>query len=297
MDEEDDWVLSRSSSKKLTSNSRAPIATDGSVDIRYQAASYALEVLSGTFGTRLHSLGIIFRGDKMSLWYYDASGVVRTASTLSLIDDFEVVAAIIIAIGCCDGSRFGFLPSILELSASESYPKDLPPRSLEGYSVDLSPQDGSPAVAVTLNKPIFTQYSLVGRRTFVYDATTNVASLADKEAVVKFSLQVKTRKPENELLEIARRAGVRHLPELHLTGDLFTPSDGIRYILEEQLEAFHEGYEDRVLRALVFTRYKPLRALFSKTSEHLKTMVKQMLECECVLYFIFDFSDPSVRPA
>ena len=291
MEEDDCLALSRSSPKKLASNSRAPIATDESVDIREQAAGYALEVLSGTPGTRLHSLAIIFRDEKMSLWYYDASGVVRTGSTLSLIDDFEVVAAIIIAIGFCDWSRFGFLP-ILDLSTSKSLPEDFPPRSLKVYSGDLSPLDGSLALPVILNKPNFTHNSLVGCRTFVYDSTTNVASLAGQGAAVKFSLQVRPRKPESQLLEIARRGDISRLPEPHPTA-----SDGIRHVFSEKLEAFHKGPEDRVLRAPLSTRYLPLRALFSKESVHLKTMVKQMLECEYVLYLILTCSNPSVRPA
>ena len=122
MDEEDERALSRTSSKKLTSNSRTPVATNGQADVRYQAASRTLDVLSGTSGTPLHNC-IKFRDDKMILWCYDVSGVVRTESTLSLIDDFEVVAAIIVSIGYCNGSLFGFLTHSESTNSKQSSAK------------------------------------------------------------------------------------------------------------------------------------------------------------------------------
>ena len=59
MDYEDELSRSSHPSKKLIPNAQAPIETGTTIDVRYQAGSDALEVLSRTSGTRLHFLGII----------------------------------------------------------------------------------------------------------------------------------------------------------------------------------------------------------------------------------------------
>ncbi|PSS06641.1 hypothetical protein PHLCEN_2v3597 [Hermanssonia centrifuga] len=245
------------------------------LDATVQAGGYALEVASCTYGTRLFCLGIVMEDDRLSLWYYDAVGVVRTQETLSIIHDFETFAAVHVGFACCEPSQWGAIPPVIKPPPSAAYPEHFPPLSLRGYTFDTSVRSTGEKVTITLEEPIFSQYNLVGRRTFLYAIKTKSKTLK-KPMIVKFSYQVTTRRPEQDFVKIAREAEVGHLPEIHMWEDLWKMSDGVR-------AAFHEksnDYEDRILRALVYTQYLPLKELFSKSCDLIPEMVNQMLDCE-----------------
>ncbi|KAI0085818.1 hypothetical protein BDY19DRAFT_996482, partial [Irpex rosettiformis] len=99
-----------------------------------QIGGYALEMLSSTKGTRVHSIIVGLRDDLLSLWYFDASGVVRTCSSeskekLSIVYDFERVAAIFVALSYCNLEQCGAAPpDIIEPPASSPFPKSFPLR-------------------------------------------------------------------------------------------------------------------------------------------------------------------------
>ncbi|PSR82194.1 hypothetical protein PHLCEN_2v6117 [Hermanssonia centrifuga] len=99
------------------------------------AACNALELASCTYGTRAFSLGSIVRDDKMSFWYYDASGYVRTAENLSIMKDLEKFAAIMVAFACGEPKHWGALPDIISPPPSTPYPASFPPPSLKGHSI------------------------------------------------------------------------------------------------------------------------------------------------------------------
>ncbi len=261
--------------KKSNSGSRADQSDMVTLDATVQAGGYALEVASCTYGTRLFCLGTVMEDDKLSLWYYDAVGIVRAQETLSIIHDFETFAAVHVGFACCEPSQWGALPPIIKPPPSAAYPESFPPQSLRGYTFDTSVQRTGEKVKITLEDPIFSQYSLVGRRTFLYAIKTKSKTLK-KPLIAKFSYQVTKRRPEQDFVKIAREAGVGHLPEIHMWEDLWKMSDGVR-------AAFHkksDDYEDRVLRALVYTQYFPLKELFSKSCDLIPEMVNQMLDCE-----------------
>ncbi|PSR77258.1 hypothetical protein PHLCEN_2v7993 [Hermanssonia centrifuga] len=139
-------------------------------------------------------------------------------------------------------------------------------------------------VRVILKAPIFSQYSLVGLRTFLYDIETS-SGVADTPLVVKMSYQVVGRMPEDKVLAIAHKAKVGHLPKAYMTRDLWKMSDGVRQIFYERSKELSENeneiatYEDRVLRALGYTKYLPSKNLFSKSVKFIPLMVDQMLDC------------------
>ncbi|THG94234.1 hypothetical protein EW026_g7196 [Hermanssonia centrifuga] len=247
------------------------------MDAKLQAGGYALEIASCTYGTRLFSTGVVLEDDRTSLWYYDAAGVVRTQETLSLFGDFEKVAAILVAFACCEPSQWGSLPpSIVTPPSSAPYPKHFPPKNLKGHTLEMRLPITKEKVLITLGKPIFTQYNLVGRRTFLYEIKTDSKTLT-KPMVAKFSYQVTTRKAEQKLLRRAKKAGVKHLPEVHMWKDFWKLSEGARAIFHEHDK--DDQYEDRVFRGLVYTQYFPLKELFSKSCELIPRMVDQMLDC------------------
>ena len=262
-------------------------------DAHYQAASYALEVLSSTNGTRLHSIGSMLKKDRLSFWYYDASGIIKTdeKQSLSLVDQFEEVAATLVAIACCDATRLGAMQGVTAPKELKS-PASFPPSSLSGYTIKMplphQRRVRQPEMVVTLERPLFCQYALVGRHTIVYNATTSapVGRKKGKAVIVKLSQQAKGRKPEQEFLTAAIEAGVDHLPELHSARDLWTLSDGIRGVFLKKDVDHGDVFEDRILRAIVYTQYVPLQQLLensSKAPEYIKLMVDQMLDCECIL--------------
>ncbi|THG94846.1 hypothetical protein EW026_g6698 [Hermanssonia centrifuga] len=260
--------------KRSSTGSGAAKSDIVTLDATVQAGGYALEVASCTYGTRLFCLGTVMEDDKISLWYYDAVGIVRTQETLSIIHDFETFAAVHIGFACCEPSQWGALPPVIRPPPSPAYPETFPPQSLRGYTFDTSVQSTGEKVKITLEDPIFSQYSLVGRRTFLYAIKTKSKTLK-KPLIAKFSYQVTTRRPEQDFVKIAREAGAGHLPEVHMWEDLWKMSDGVR-------AAFHEKsdeYEDRVLRALVYTQYFPLKELFSNSGDLIPDMVNQMLDC------------------
>lgn len=245
MDEEEANVST--SSKRLdsgTSKSKGP-----EPELTVQAASYALEMLSCTNGTRVYSVGLIFRDDRLSLWYYDASGLVKSTEELSLIEDFEKVAAVLVALASCDATGWGAMPVLKP-----------PPRK----------------------SSLFCQYALVGRRTFVYSAETTTKSLKKtlgKVFIVKSSQQVESRTPENETIALATAAGVRHLPKTHFSSDLWQLRDGPRRIFhgEESCDHLHDN---RILRVLVCKKYTPLQVVLLKHPEYLPQMICEMLDCK-----------------
>ena len=244
-----------------------------------QMAAYALEMAASTRGTRLHTIGVFLRDDKVSYWYVDASGVVRTSpeSTLSIIFDFEKVMAIHIALSYSGPEQLGAFPrSIICPPENKPYPAPFPPHSLTGYTIDLSGEEDKEPYKVTLGNHVFSQYALIGRRTTIYLASSTSVDTGGRALVVKLSQQVVTRTSEVELIKHAIDCGVKdHLPEIVKAKDLWKLSKGIR-------QAFglnEEDWEDRVLRCLLLPHYLPVHDRLRENPDSIKIMATQMLKC------------------
>ncbi|THG98252.1 hypothetical protein EW026_g3909 [Hermanssonia centrifuga] len=247
-------------------------------DAKLQAGGYALETVSCSYGTRLFNTGVIMDDDRMSLWYYDAAGIIRTKVIISLFRNFEEFAAILVGFACCTPSQWGSLPpNIIKPPRFGLDPEVFPPKNLSGYTFPITLPKSKEEILATLQKPVFTQYSLVGRRTFLYVIKTNSRKLK-KPMVAKFSYQVTSRMREQDIIKVARDAGVGHLPEVHMWADYWKMSEGVRAIFHAR-SGVDKDFEDRVFRCIVYTQYFPLRDLFSKSCELIPTMVYQMLDC------------------
>ncbi|KAJ3531482.1 hypothetical protein NM688_g7568 [Phlebia brevispora] len=257
-------------------------------DASVQTGSYALETLAGTFGTRLFCINVLAKNDRLYFWYYDACGFVYTES-ISLLDDFEKTAAVMVAIACSTPQQLGALPDVIQPSIHASYPENWPPENLNGYTLTIpqsvtETESSSPAtpdvqatrdIQVTLQESVFSQYVLLGRRTFVYTVKTE-PPISSSEHIIKISYQVNTRRKEPELLKLARKAKVGHLPAIHATADLWKMSDGVRAIF---LEKGGVEYEDRTLRAIIYDRYMPLESLIPTSPQSIPIMAYQLLDC------------------
>lgn len=264
---------------------RSPFDTEAALIVGRQAAlqsgSYALEIMSCTHGTRVHCFACVIRDDRLYFWYYDASGVVCTEQCLSLIYDFEKAMAIIIAMARCTPDQVGILPCTI-LKPPTYHPDVYPPPDLRGYTLRMTYPGLPQKVTVTLQEPLFTQYTLTGRRTFLYGATTSPV-ISTREVVIKFSYQVKKRPREHDLVDHARNAGVGHLPEVLMWCDLWDLSHGVRGRISGKPNPRSKKeptYEERTLRAIVYVRYGDIRSLFAKRCDLIPVMVNQMIDCK-----------------
>lgn len=241
-----------------------------------QAGSYALETLACTFGTRLFCVNMIIKNDKLYFWYYNACGFVHTREAISIFEDFEQFCAIIVAFACCTPERLGALPSVIEPPPSRPYPDNWPPENLSQHAVTMHHPETGDAVRITFKDPVFTQYVLAGRRTFIYSIETS-PPISSEALIMKCSYQVDTRRKEHEIVDIARNASVGHLPTIHMWEDLWKMSDGVRRIFYEK-----DGidYEDRIFRGIVYSKYLPLETLFPSSPKYIPIMAYQMIDCE-----------------
>lgn len=278
-------MASTPASKRLKTgegqDSSKPTVKDVPRNAVEQAASYALELLANTSGTRSHCLQLIIDGSHLQLWYYDAGGMIRS-ETMCWVTEFETFAAIIIALASLDlaGWGIGNIPNLIPPSPVPTFPL----LSLKGYSITMThhaeddDEETEPReVKVTLGEEVFTQYSLVGRRTTVY-AIEKTPKITPDPLVLKMSMQTTRRIPEYELLNDARAKGVGHLPEAHMWTDQKTEwrlSHGIWGKLFPNNK--DDEYEDRCQRLIVFTRYEEVEDILSPANMH--SIFAQLIQC------------------
>lgn len=213
----------------------------------------------------------------MSLWYYDAAGVVRTKEELSIIDDFEKFAAIIVAFGLCDAARWGALPGVIAPPPAGPHSRSVPLKTLTDCTINYTDPYTKYNVCITLLHFIFAAYAMTGRRTFVYAAIANPDISNGLPLIAKFSYQLVTRRKEHEIVELARSKNVPHIPEIYGHADLWKLSQGLREEIKNK--AGKDGfYDDRILRMVVYKQYFPLKDLFSKSLEHMHRMAVQILD-------------------
>ena len=233
--------------------------------------------MSCTYGTRLFCHSSLLLDDKLSLHYYDACGIIQTRQHLSLLQDFEKTAAIFVALASCSLEQFGIMPTSI-IKAPTPYIKP-PHKFTDSYFTIKHPISKEP-LQVTLVQSLYAQYVSSGRRTFAYTIKA-LPQLSDKSLMVKFSYQVVTRKPEYDLIKIARKAGVGHLPDVHAWADIWRMSEGLRRVLLETMTKEERGrQEDRMLRMIVYTEYESIKSLFSRRCDLIPVMVEQMATCE-----------------
>ena len=259
-----------------------------------QSASYALEVLAGTYGSRASCFGVVVKDDKLFFWHYDASCIVYTTQILSFLLDFEGAAAAVVAIANCTPERFGGLPAFV-MKPPQHSPENFPPPDLRGYSFFMPSLNGPKTYKLTLEDPLSVSYCLTGRRSFIYTANIDPvpADYPKKLVIVKFSYQVKTRKPEDEIVKLSHACGVEHTADIHACQDLWIVEDGTREVdnrLRATMEKYgldcpsedgnKKRYEDRVFRSIAYTAYGSIRDLFAKKWELIPIMVDQMIDCE-----------------
>ncbi|TFY76327.1 hypothetical protein EWM64_g7685 [Hericium alpestre] len=231
-----------------------------------QLAGYANEIFAAV-GNRRYVTGLFVRGDKVSLWYYDRIGVVRTKE-FSILDpaDSKLVVLMAVAMSVCDRDHLGFEPLLHPPTnvVSSSTVKDnillLPANhTIDGSGVQVQ-HDVS--FQVLGNKAIYIQYGVIGRGTVVYSVAakdTGGLELPKGELVAKLSWPVKTRAAEDFLIcDIRSKIGPtwsKHIPELICSMTLDGDALGLPRTLMPSLD---DASEERVLRILIAPRAEAL---------------------------------------
>ncbi|KAL4242559.1 hypothetical protein ABKN59_011921 [Abortiporus biennis] len=171
----------------------------------------------------------------------------------------------------------GNIPNLIPPECSS--PTTIPP-SLSGYTLNMNHAKHK-NVTVTLGAPIFSQNSLVGRRTLVYNITTK-PRISNGDLVLKMSWQICRRLSEVHILNQATDHGVEHLPELHMwmeSDNEYNLSQGVRGKLFPGNMRDNGGkvYEDRCLRFMVFTKYEAITLIISPSN--LDYIFLQLIDC------------------
>ena len=164
-----------------------------------QAGAYALELMSGTYGTRMFSISLIVKDEDIYFFYYGPTGILYSMKAVRILHDFETMASVIILLARARPEELGAIPPAI-LKSPTSYIRSFPPLNLSGYVFRLKHPVTKKEVKITLKEHVFSQYALTGRRTFVYQAVAS-PSFSVPGIIVKFSYQVSRRTPEHELLE------------------------------------------------------------------------------------------------
>ena len=244
-----------------------------------QTANYASECLGD--GCRRYVTSFMITDLKVSLWYYDRIGVIKSEE-FDLVENPRLFVLAIAAVTTCDMKHFGFEPMIHPPSTIASpmhleHPIRLePPRNIRGWEIHIDEgidSKGQTVLGVVRLKitgsPIYVQAGIVGRGTSVLPVSAFADSgLADvdpsQKLVVKLSWPAATRVPEDVLIRQIRKAigpeEARHVSRMRMS----TTLEGLRLGLpriEESIQALPGNAEARVLRVLVCDRYQHLNEL------------------------------------
>lgn len=228
-------------------------------------------MLTSTEGTRVHAWGLNFDGPTMWVSRYDASGIMQSYP-VHIFKEFPRFAAIIMAMSLFNREQWGVQTAV-------DYPVGAPviPQTLQGsmFSFKLGDVDHT----VTLGKSAFIRCGLFGRNTNVHKATCE--SLGEGALAIKFSQTLHSRhESEAELIQIAKDAGVSHIPDVYASRSMAPMSQGVRGKVYRSGEArlssrkLTEGapdavepmstvpkWDDRKTSALVSKLYKPITSL------------------------------------
>ena len=226
--------------------------------------------------TRLFCLNGIFDNDRLYLQYSDICGTIRTRESISLLDDFEMVAAILIGIACCTPEQLGALPAQFVPPQSAEMSQQWPLKDLIGYNLMIPVLHGEPE-AVTFEKLLSTDDLELGSRSSKY-AILPRTDISGDDLMVKISYELDSRPKEGDLIAMGREAGIDYLPTIASTYDIWRTSDGLRHAFETLAEV---KYERRILRATIYRRYLPLYSLLLTRSPGIvASLVDQILDCK-----------------
>ncbi|KAF9067845.1 hypothetical protein BDP27DRAFT_1295858 [Rhodocollybia butyracea] len=246
-----------------------------------QCASYALEMLAHA-GFRDSVLGMYTKDGKIQLIHYDHSAVI-VSEFVSISKDFETFICILDVLA---DVNWGISNLIAPATVSVPLPSDQRSPHCDFFSgAPLQFPFSNGELRLILGTILFYQHGIIGRGSFVIEATISVAppQLAGKEGsvcVVKLSRPAKKRLSEPTLIVKARQLASRqdwqwvlqHLPEILYSTELPSTPTQLRLVA-----FFKDAYEQRVVRVVVMAQLFPMSALTDPAD--LGTVFKDVFKC------------------
>ncbi|KAJ7221239.1 hypothetical protein GGX14DRAFT_540485 [Mycena pura] len=266
------------SSEKRASNSAKTIPEKE--DPRTQCASYALELLTYG-GLRSHVIGGLVTNHFLELLYYDRSIIVKS-ERFDFTQETARFITMLKGISDLTENQWGYHPLLPAPRPAILYPSQgVLTHPFDGSVIKLN--DGR---LLTVGKTIFQSHGIIGRGTYVSQATMKVEG-KEKDVIVKWSWPAKTRTPEADLVKIATDLAtasgdlwaLNHLPKILHAEERDFDEDSPQRRLSKH---FGEHYELRVLRIVVQERLSPITEL--TTAPELSKAFHGIFKCYKWLY-------------
>lgn len=292
-----------------------------SSDSEVQLANYAIELLSSD-EVRAWTMSILIDNNKLTLWYYDRSRAICTAP-INFKDSKTQFIFLVIALtkASMSAASIGYHKSFLN---KPGYPKSVPDNDgnvfrylhfarqefdnsgtlkdksdvrFTGNHVPDLGIDERTVLRFKYTHGVHRQYTLFGRATrveridlgLINENGEFVAGRKHCRLVLKISNQVKTRRLEHEIIQLARTVDPQHTPAVLAFATLAKVLPGDRLASKANL-ANSDSYEPRQLVFLIMREYQHAWRLVGQC-DRLLSVLKQTFICEYELskcyYFIF----------
>lgn len=253
-----------------------------------QAAKYLNELLS--HGTRNYATGFLVENKKISLWYGDRFGIIKSR-LFNFLEEPHYFLLMVTAIFRASDTDLGFCPLIRNIPRNHlSYKGATMTVPMARDHKDRDIGDVEFEVSTTEAKPIVTAYGTVGRGTIVVPISSvqqeNETCSAKDRLVAKMSWQPVKRNEEGHIRTIRRtlkksknkdaRAALAFIVKLKCSSTLAIddPNVNLPRAFMTQLPDVPQD-EMRDFRILVMKEYLPLQ--FVDTVDELKKVLRDAL--------------------
>ncbi|KIM39465.1 hypothetical protein M413DRAFT_191595 [Hebeloma cylindrosporum] len=264
-----------------------------------QLATYALECLAAS--SRHYATGILIDGFTVSLWCYDRTAVLRSASfDWNKGEGVSQFALTLFALSQCSMKDAGFDPNVYHLEipegedalidASSVTEVTTPTKTMEGLCFRYPPTLGMPDYVFRIQKILYTYRAIIGRGTFVASVRAAIVGATMKEDLfaLKQSWQYQAREQEGRMIgklyERLPEYWKKRLPEVIFyakfsAGDLGLPHTQLDAVTAD---CSVEGAQERDLHVMVSRLYQNI--WMAKDVEEFKRVFLDCLECHYHVY-------------
>jgi len=261
-----------------------------------QLATYALECLAAS--SRHYATGILIDGFTVSLWCYDRTSVIRSASIdWNRGEGISYLALTLFALSQCSMKNAGFDPNVYRLDgpfendgtlfdASSVKEVTTPMKTMEGLWFRYPPKPGIPDCVFQIQRILYTYRAIIGRGTFVAAVQAAIVGARMKKDIfaLKQSWQYQVREQEGimigKLYERLPEYWKKRLPEIIFcakfsAGDLGLPHTQLDAVTKDRSV---EGAQERDLHVMVSKLYQNL--WMAEGVEEFKRVFLDCLECK-----------------
>ncbi|TCD68527.1 hypothetical protein EIP91_010583 [Steccherinum ochraceum] len=295
-------LATRGAAKRLRSATRSVGSVSSNVNRNVltaheaQAVKYVNEL--GSHGIRAYSSGFLIEDYKMSLWYMDCDGAVKS-TTFHIFEEAHYLVHFIAAVTTASLSQLGFFPML------KTPPLDSPAdhanllANYNGFALPLANAQDLDGVEHqelefsldTTSRWIIPSFGVLGRATTVVPllASNDEAKAvcgSDTTPLIKISWQPSWRRGEDVIIRAVRmklaqdnraKAFLRNVVELKCSLSRSMEEMGL-----PRATMFGVGSSDRVCRMLVMREYLPL--LQVESPEHFEVVFVDVVQAHHEVY-------------